>query len=69
MALKTSALLSVGIPRKWELHKSVDYGKTFVPWIFLLNDTSLCPNGLSDDKGPNSDGMACFTDHINDNVS
>ena len=69
IVLKTSRLLSVGIPRKWELHKSVDHGKTFVPWIFLPNHTSLCPNGLSDDKGPNSDGMACVTDHVHDNVS
>ncbi|XP_065911651.1 laminin-like protein lam-2 isoform X2 [Dysidea avara] len=67
IVLKTSRLLSVGIPRKWELHKSVDHGKTFVPWIFLPNHTSLCPNGLSDDKGPNSDGMACVTDHVHDN--
>jgi len=66
MVLKT---LLVEIPRKWEIHRSVDDGNTFVPWIFLPNDTALCPSGLTDDKGPNSDGIICITDHGHDKVS
>ena len=58
MFLRTSKSLSRKLPAQWEIHKSIDNGTSFVPWIYLVNSTSMCPDGSV--KVPNENQTACY---------
>lgn len=60
MFLHTSESLSSKLPARWEIHKSIDGGKSFIPWIYFVNSSSLCPDGLNSDGVPNENQIACY---------
>lgn len=69
MILTSSKALSCKFPAEWEIHKSVDGGESFKPWIYLANSPSLCPDGLKNDGIPNENDVVCISDFILDEVS
>lgn len=69
MNLKTSKSLSRSLPARWDIHKSIDNGASFVPWIYLVDSMSLCPEGVG--NVPNENQIACYetSEVMNDEVS
>ena len=60
MFLQTSGSLSHKLPAQWEIHKSIDNGTSFVPWIYFIDSASLCPDGDENVRVPNENQVACY---------
>lgn len=71
MYLQTSSSLSRSLPAQWEIHKSIDNGASFVPWIYLVDSISLCPERVDRVGVPNENQIACYetTDVMIEDVS
>lgn len=60
MFLQTSKSLSRRLPAQWEIYKSIDNGASFVPWIYLVDSISLCPEVVDRFEVPNENQIACY---------
>lgn len=65
MLLQISSSLSLRLPAQWEIHKSNDNGASFVPWIYIVDSISLCPERVDRAEVPNENQIACYeTAHV-----